>query len=643
MLERLTTENLVVIRIGHEDMISSSVRPMQIDYKAHDLQKITLQRTEQLAHEMLGFQQGKAILDLWIQQLNKLIETLGEKERLNKQTSIQIQERERLAVTPFKGQLNETYNWLNHLGQWIRQRQQFHLKLTGTLQHLEYTRQGSPLGFLFTPLTSGMRMYTQQIQKNLAKTQQRYSKTYQEKETIEGRIRQMLANDPDYQRLSSIIQDMNRTYASLKKDTFELIYKLTRTLTGLIPLEPVPLQEVQSSTAQNYRDRYQQTRSQLEQRALLLNEWRNELNKRKEELYPELLQYADVIGATCIGVATSRHLNDVDFDLAIVDEAGQICLPDLLVPLVRAERAVLVGDHQQLPPFVDSEILPWLDTIQPQDWQGFGLTDDEADIAWVKELLTKSTFEQLFTDKPDEHHAERFSWQHRMPEVVAQFASRHFYEDKLYTAKEDKQSDPLFRSPLAFVNVPKQPPAKGRKNFWGGNDNAPGGRNSAHDPEELGGSGWYNEVEAQLIVDIVAVYEDTGAEWVVIVPYKAQAELIRRLLKFHIGNEVQGKSFHERVATVDSFQGGECQKVIYGFTRSNRENKIGFLKEPRRLNVALTCPKEQLVLIGDASTLSRAQNEAFRTLFNALQEHAIQQGDFLSYEDCRQRLDIIKR
>jgi len=644
VLERLSTEHLTIVRVGHEDMISGSVRPMLIDYRARDLQKITLQRTEQLAHDMVGFSQGTAILDLWMQQLNKLIEALVEKERLNEQAVNQSQEREQQAVIPFKARLDEVYNWLGHLGGWIKQRQQFHLRLTGGLERLERKSQGSLFRFLFTLLTSGIRICTEQMQRSLENTQQRYRKTYQVKEEIEARIRQTLANDPGYQHWNEVIRDAGREYQHLKEDTHDLIARLSRTLTGLIPLEAVPLQEVRSLTAKNYWDRYQRTRHLLEQRSLLLNDWRNKLKKREEELYPELLQYADVIGATCIGVATSPHLNDVDFNLAIVDEAGQICLPDLLVPLVRAERAVLVGDHQQLPPFVDSEILPWLDTIRPQDWQGFGLTDDETDVTWVKELLTRSTFEQLFTSRTDSDHTERFAWQHRMPEVVARFASTHFYEDRLYTAKKDVYRDPLFRSPFAFVNVPKQPLAKGKKTFSGGNENAPGGRRSAHDPEELGGSGWYNEVEAQLIADIVAVYEGTGAKWVTIVPYRAQAELIRRLLKLRIGTEARKPTFDERVATVDSFQGGECQKVIYGFTRSNESGNIGFLKELRRLNVALTRPKEQLVLIGDVATLSLAKNQtAFRTLFCALQEHATYQGEFLSYEDFRQRLDAVRR
>jgi hypothetical protein len=69
---------------------------------------------------------------------------------------------------------------------------------------------------------------------------------------------------------------------------------------------------------------------------LLLRQWRATLERRTKQLYPELIRYADVVGATCIGVASDKNLTGVPFDVAIIDEAGQIAVPSLLVPLVRA-------------------------------------------------------------------------------------------------------------------------------------------------------------------------------------------------------------------------------------------------------------------------------------------------------------------
>ena len=66
-----------------------------------------------------------------------------------------------------------------------------------------------------------------------------------------------------------------------------------------------------------------------------------------------------MLASTCTGAGSRPELADLDFDLAIVDEAGQIGVADALIPLVRARRAVLVGDHMQLPPFLDSEVDAW--------------------------------------------------------------------------------------------------------------------------------------------------------------------------------------------------------------------------------------------------------------------------------------------
>jgi superfamily I DNA and/or RNA helicase len=126
-------------------------------------------------------------------------------------------------------------------------------------------------------------------------------------------------------------------------------------------------------------------------------------------------------------------------------------------------------------------------------------------------------------------------------------------------------------------------------------------------------------------------------EWVVIVPYKAQAELIRRRLRRKL-TASQDLNLQERVATVDSFQGGECSRVVYGFTRSNQNGNVGFLRELRRLNVAMTRTQEQLVMVGDAETLTQAQDRPFRETMEALREHVQYQGEWLSAEECQARL-----
>jgi superfamily I DNA and/or RNA helicase len=338
------------------------------------------------------------------------------------------------------------------------------------------------------------------------------------------------------------------------------------------------------------------------------------------------------------GCSSSLRSSSYFSGIPIVDEAGQIGLPDLLVPLVRARRAMLVGDHQQLPPFVASEVQTWLDSLSPQDQLALNL-DDEMDAEQVTELLTRSAFELLFTRRPDSEHVVRFIEQRRMPAMIADFVSEHFYDRSLRTAGRENGStpphrDPLFQVPMVFIDTSDLPLTQRR-------DKTPRALRGDQDPEGWGQSGYYNELEARLIADLVDVYQQANSDWVVIAPYQAQVRHILDLLKKRIVTDEF--KLEERVATVDAFQGGERDVVLYGFTRSNPRGSIGFLKELRRLNVAITRAKQQLVLVGDLSTLTQANDDAFRHLASELERYVTQNNGLLSYDACRKLLPLRSR
>jgi superfamily I DNA and/or RNA helicase len=112
--------------------------------------------------------------------------------------------------------------------------------------------------------------------------------------------------------------------------------------------------------------------------------------------------------------------------------------------------------------------------------------------------------------------------------------------------------------------------------------------------------------------------------WAVIVPYRAQAARIEAALTRELGDPGR---VTENIGTVDSFQGGERDLIVYGFTRSNRTGSVGFLSELRRLNVAITRAKQQLVLVGDTSTLCSAGDESFAALARSLVDYLRANGD----------------
>ncbi|MDL5205242.1 AAA domain-containing protein [Streptomyces sp. ALI-76-A] len=356
-------------------------------------------------------------------------------------------------------------------------------------------------------------------------------------------------------------------------------------------------------------DRLMQRLPLLASRRALLAEWREEVSSATGQLHTELVRYAHVVAATCIGVASRPELTGLDFDLAVIDEAGQIGVPDVLVPLVRARRAVLVGDHRQLPPYVDSEVRQW----------GEGCGD-----AAVPPLLTTSALEMLRPVLPDEAVVP-LTDQRRMPSAVARFVSAAFYDGQLRTPDPDPPHDSrLFRTPMAFVDTSRLP--AGRR-F----------EREAGDAELR--KGYVNPAEADLLTLLAAHYDGRGEEWAVIVPYAAQAALIKADLTRCTGRPERAR---RNVGTVDSFQGGERDVILYGFTRSNPGGRVGFLAELRRANVALTRVRRQLVLVGDLSTLTRAKDAGFRDLSRALRDHLAGCGETRSYEEVRAMLERLR-
>ncbi|WP_412541789.1 AAA domain-containing protein [Longispora sp. K20-0274] len=342
-------------------------------------------------------------------------------------------------------------------------------------------------------------------------------------------------------------------------------------------------------------------------RSELIRDWRAQLAEPSDQLHPELIRYAEVVGSTCIGVGVGRNLlADLDFDVAIIDEAGQIPLTTTLVPLVRARRAVLVGDHQQLPPLVDDDVRAWL--RQTGGKESTALVD----------LLTTSAFERLITRAPGSHQV-LLGRQRRMPKEIGDFVSERFYGGRLSTSTPRRRPPALFDRPLVLLNTADASPALRAERRWEGN-------------ETFQVPGFDNRLESDLIVDLVQHYERCGREWAVIVPYRAQIQRIRARLESLLGDP---SLVAANLGSVDAFQGGERDVVIYGFTRSNPRGEIGFLSELRRLNVAISRSKEQLVLVGDAETLGNARHPEFRALFRALVSHARRHGQVLRSGEVR--------
>ncbi|MGM0472446.1 MAG: IGHMBP2 family helicase, partial [Bacillota bacterium] len=307
-----------------------------------------------------------------------------------------------------------------------------------------------------------------------------------------------------------------------------------------------------------------------------------EIERLESEAVAELIAKADVV-CTTNSTAGSDILADKEFDLLLIDEATQSTEPSALIPLVKANKTVLAGDHKQLPP-----------TILNEEAAGKG--------------LDKSLFERLL----EVHGAEikeMLSLQYRMNQEIMNFSSQEFYDGQLEAAQQVKDwdlADLDIELPTGDSPTEKVLTATETITFLDTvGMNAP--EYSKGDSTSI-----QNEIEADLAAEIVSQAVNANLpleEIAVITPYKDQVDLIDQLIN---AEEIE-------VDTVDGFQGREKELIILSLVRSNEYNNIGFLRDIRRLNVSLTRAKKKLVVIGDSSTVT--SHQVYQKLIEYIKEY----------------------
>ncbi len=414
-------------------------------------------------------------------------------------------------------------------------------------------------------------------------------------------------------------------FAHLRAHVAGLRDELARQLADVpsLPRTPEGLPEpcvclIDSNSVRASLGEVRQAQAQLELALPALQAWWALLDE-PDGLARCVVSNTDVIAATAIGVDSGRdgaRIAELDFDVAIIDEASQAHLMDLVVPLSRSRSVILVGDHRQLPPYLDEELR--------ERCAAEGLSP---------EWLEASVFELLWDRVPASHRA-RLDVQFRMPSAIADFLGNAFYEGGLASApwkqreqqwKQWKQHGPplsdLFAAAVVFVDT-------------------------SDDPRRLETAlpqGFLNRCEAELCAQLGAALP-ADRSLGVIAPYAAQVGAIRQSLARARGLPVRDAWLIDNVATVDSFQGQERDVVIVSLTRSNRDGAVGFVSDLNRLNVTLSRAREQLVIVGDLSTLSAdstgrgARREAFATFMGDLVEHLSTQGEVISSDGLRARL-----
>lgn len=306
-------------------------------------------------------------------------------------------------------------------------------------------------------------------------------------------------------------------------------------------------------------------KSEREQRKALFDESRKirkEIDKIQDYIVEDILDKAAVITTTLVG-ANHYTIRDRIYETVIIDEAAQALEPACWIPILKAKKIVLAGDHLQLPPTVKSS---------HKSTEGLYIT----------------LFEKLIQRYPQA--VSLLNVQYRMNAQIMKYPSQILYQDALiadaavanWTLKDDS-------SPVLFI------------------DTAGAGFDEKIEEDAI-----CNEEEAYFLQNhlrenlevLKKIYTmDNFPSIGIIAPYRKQSQFLKEIIA--ADESIQPFKKFIQIHTIDSFQGQEKDIIYISLTRSNSQQHIGFLADVRRMNVAMTRAKKKLIGIGDSSTIGQ--------------------------------------
>lgn len=292
----------------------------------------------------------------------------------------------------------------------------------------------------------------------------------------------------------------------------------------------------------------------------------------------DLFGEARVVACTLVGSA-NRVLTNHTFTTLFIDEAAQALEAACWIAIGKADRVILAGDHHQLPPTIKC-------------------------IEAARGGLDRTLMQKVADNKPET--VSLLKIQYRMHEDIMRFSSHWFYQDELQAAPEVSQRGILmYDTPVVWFDTADC-------NF---------------EEDQLAESmSRINKQEATLLVEQLQAYIekitkervlDESIDFGLISPYKSQVQYIRGLIK----RNSFFKPFRKLITvhTVDGFQGQERDVIMISLVRANDQGSIGFLNDLRRMNVAITRARMKLIIMGDASTLTK--HAFYRELYKYITAH----------------------
>ena len=328
-----------------------------------------------------------------------------------------------------------------------------------------------------------------------------------------------------------------------------------------------------SEEYRNMADKYKRNfgRDERMQRELLRKEAK-QLKSASRDLENYISEYlvdhAQVIACTLTG-ASNALISERHFKTVFIDESSQALEAAAWIPIIRSKRLIMSGDHHQLPPTIKS-------------------------FEAAKEGLEHTLFAKGQTNQQES--VVMLETQYRMDPLIMGFSSEQFYDGKLQADESLLQRPNAYAQPISFI------------------DTAGTGFTEEVKEETLS---TFNKEEAQLLIQLLANETLDESTVGIIAPYKAQVELLTRL----VNESADLATWRPQITvnSVDAFQGQERDVIYISLTRSNDQAEIGFLREYRRLNVAMTRARKKLVILGDSATLG--SDGFFGKMLDYIQQH----------------------
>lgn len=309
-------------------------------------------------------------------------------------------------------------------------------------------------------------------------------------------------------------------------------------------------------------------------------DWEHQLQLYQECFEDVYIHMSNLICATCLGISATKnnHFNSTEFDYVIIDEAARSSSLELLIPMTRGKKIVLVGDHKQLSPHVDNVIMKRAEKKE-------NFSDDDID-ALFKQSLFGIMYRRI-DDKLKTFLDEQF----RMHNGISSVVSKYFYNSQLRDHKT------IFNKAHSLEDsIPKG-------FYW--LDTSSMGEATM---EKEDGTSYYNQGEIQVTIQTLLRLNNhlkLPKEVGIIAPYSSQKQKLEEAIRNHTFEKLDIE-----INTIDAFQGREKNIILFTLVRNNENQSVGHTANYARINVAISRAQELLLIIGSSKFVTDNQKKS---------------------------------